>query len=238
LSILGGNILNISTKLRHILPAQPCLLCGEFTHHGSWCPACDVDLPYLTHSCCPICALPTPDGSVCGRCLKRAPHFDRSVALFAYAFPLDKLVHALKYGEQLALAKALAERLFQCIEYCPDLILPMPLHPARLRERGFNQSLELARSIARRLEVPLLVDGTWRIRDTTPQSALPWKKRKHNMRNAFACDEDLSGLHIAIVDDVMTSGATLDELARTLRHAGAREISVWVVARTLPHTVR
>ena len=192
-------------------------------------------MPYLLHASCPICALPTPNGSICGHCLKRTPHFDRTVAVFAYAFPVDKLVQALKYGEQLALANTLAKRLTQRIVQRPDRIMAMPLHPARLRERGFNQSLELARGIARSLDIPLLTNSVRRIRNTQPQSTLPWKERKRNMRNAFACDDNLAGQHIGIVDDVMTSGTTLDELARILRLAGAREISAWVVARTLPH---
>lgn len=234
MSIFGRKIMDSSAKLRQLLPAQPCLLCGAPSRHGIWCPACDAALPALDAApSCPRCALPTPDGSLCGRCLKRPPAFDRTVAAFAYAFPLDKLVQALKYGEQLALAKALAERLAARIAHRPDLVLPMPLHPARLRARGYNQSLELARHLAGRLELPLLADGAQRIRDTTPQSSLPWKARKRNVRNAFACGASLHGLHVAIVDDVMTSGATLDELARTLRRAGAQEISVWVVARTV-----
>lgn len=238
MSIFSRKILNSGAKLHHLLPAQPCLLCGAYSRHGNWCPACDAALPYLGSAVCPSCALPTPDGSSCGRCLQRPPDFNRTVAAFAYAFPLDKLVQALKYGEQLALAEALAERLAQRVERRPDRILPMPLHPARLRERGFNQSLELARGIARKLDIPLLADGAQRVRDTTPQSGLPWKERKRNMRNAFACDLDLHGLHVAVVDDVMTSGATLNELARTLRRAGAREVSAWVVARTPRHQAR
>lgn len=233
MSIFNRHLLNVSTKLEQLLPPQPCLLCGASASQ-CWCPACNDSLPYLNGPHCPICALPTPDSSTCGRCLKRAPRFDRTVAVYAYTFPIDQLVHALKFGEQLALAAALAERLAPRIELRPDLILPMPLHPARLRERGFNQSLELARGIAHRLEVPLLFDGSQRIRDTTPQSSLPWKERKRNVRNAFACNTDLSGLHVGLVDDVMTSGATLDELAGTLRRAGAREVSAYVVARTLP----
>ena len=225
--------MNISTKLRHLLPAQPCLLCGAPTRRDGWCRQCDNDLPYLTSASCPVCGLPTPGGNVCGRCLQQHPHFDRSVAVFAYAFPVDKLVQALKYGERLTLASILAQRLAQRIKHRPDLVLPMPLHPARLRQRGFNQSHELARGVARKLGIALLDNGVQRIRDTTPQSTLPWKDRRRNMRNAFTCGEDLSGQHIAIVDDVMTSGATLNELGRILHRAGAREVSVWVVARTL-----
>ena len=111
----------------------------------------------------------------------------------------------------------------------------MPLHPLRLRERGFNQSVLLAQRIAGRLNIPLLLNACERTRNTSPQSTLPWQKRGKNMRGAFACNTDLSGRNIAIVDDVMTTGASIEELARTLRLAGAGEVSAWVVARTLPH---
>ena len=168
--------------------------------------------------------------------MKRMPHFGRTVAAFAYAFPLDKLVQALKFGEQLMLTNSLADKLVQRVEARPDCIVAMPLHPARLRERGFNQSLELARRIAAKLDVPLLSHACQRVRDTPPQSALKWKERGKNMRRAFRCTEDLSGKHVAVVDDVMTSGASLNELALALRRAGAREVSAWVIARTLPHT--
>lgn len=234
MSILARHSLNICSQFAHLLPAQPCLLCGAASRNGAWCAACDAALPYLTAPRCPQCALPTLNGATCGRCLKRAPLFNHTVAAFAYEFPLDKLVQALKFGEQLMLANSLADRLAQCVEMRPDCIVPMPLHPARLRERGFNQSLELARRVASRLDVPLLKNACQRVRDTPPQAALNWKERGKNMRRAFACAEDFSGKHVAVVDDVMTSGASLNELALALRRAGAREVSAWVVARTLP----
>jgi len=236
LSILIGDFLNIRTKLWRMLPAQPCLLCGAFSHHGAWCEACDSSLPYLTTPHCPLCALPTLNGDICGRCLRRKPQFDRTLAVFAYAFPLDKLVQALKFGERLMLVNGLADSLAQRVEIRPDCIIAMPLHPSRLRERGFNQSVELARCVANRLDIPLLPHACQRMRDTPPQSALKWKERSKNMRNAFACTQDLSGKHIAVVDDVMTSGASLNEVALALRSAGVREVSAWVIARTLPHT--
>jgi ComF family protein len=233
MSILPRQILNISTKLEQALPAQPCLLCGSLTRHGAWCEACDDALPYLKESRCPICALPTPNGSPCGRCLKHKPEFDRTAAVFAYAYPLDKLVQALKYGERLSLANSLANSLARHIDLSPDCVIPMPLHPFRLRQRGFNQSVELARRIASKLSVPILYDACRRVRDTPPQSALAWKERGRNVRRAFDCAVDMSGKHVAVVDDVMTSGATLNELAIVLRKAGAVEVSAWVVARTV-----
>jgi len=193
-------------------------------------------MPYLPTPHCPVCALPTLNGATCGRCLKQAPQFDRTLAVFAYAFPLDKMVQALKFNGQLMLVRLLANKLAQHVVIRPDCIVAMPLHPARLRERGFNQSLELARQIARNLNIPLLNHACQRVRDTSPQSALPWKERGKNMRKAFTCTEDLSGKHVAVVDDVMTSGASVNELARALRQANAREVSAWVIARTLPHS--
>jgi ComF family protein len=235
-SILSRGYLNISAKLERMLPPQPCLLCGAMSRQGAWCAACDAALPYLPETHCPVCALPTPDGAPCGRCLKKQPLFDRTVAVFAYTFPVDKLVQALKFSEHLHLAPALAGKLAERVAVLPDCIVPMPLHPARLAQRGHNQSLEIARYVASGLGVPLLPHACQRVRDTPPQSSLKWKERGKNMRKAFRCAGDFSGKHVALVDDVMTSGASLNELALALRRAGAREVSAWTAARTLPQT--
>jgi ComF family protein len=219
------------------LPAQPCLLCGANSHDGICCSACNADLPRLPAERCPVCALPTPAGEVCGACLKRRPPFDHTVAAFSYDFPLDKLVQALKFNENLILVNLLADALIKQVGSRPDRLIALPLHPARLRERGFNQSLLLARRISARLNIPLLPDACDRVRDTPPQSSLPWKERDKNMRQAFTCqpEANIQGKHIAIVDDVMTTGASIGELARVLKQAGAREVSAWVITRTLPH---
>ncbi len=236
MSILSHHLFDIGAKFAHILPAQPCLLCGAPSHNGLCCTACDADLPRLKGGRCPICALPSPAGEVCGECLKRPPPFDHTVAAFSYNFPMDKLIRALKFRERLILVNYLGDALARCISTHPDYIVALPLHPARLRERGFNQSLLLARRISRQLQTPLL-DACERVRNTPPQSGLPWKERGKNMRQAFACkhNADVSGKHVAIVDDVMTTGASIGELAHILKQAGASEVSAWVVARTLPH---
>jgi ComF family protein len=127
------------------------------------------------------------------------------------------------------LAQALAQRL----TLLPDLVVAMPLTPQRLRSRGFNQALELARAVSRRTGVLLAAHACRRVRDSTPQAALPWKERAKNIRGAFVCDLDLSGKRVAVVDDVMTTGATLNEIARNLRRAGASEVEGWIVARTI-----
>jgi ComF family protein len=236
LSILTRLFFNICSNIAQLLPAQSCLLCGAYSQSGAWCAACDAALPYLNAPHCPVCALPTWDGATCGQCLQHPPHFRHTVAVYSYAFPLDKLVLAFKYGEKFYLANSLGDRLAQRVTVRPDCLVAMPLHPARLRERGFNQSLQLARRIGQQLDLPVLPYACQRVRNTPSQSTLPWKERNKNMRKAFSCTAEVAGKHIAVVDDVMTTGATLNELALTLLNAGASQVSAWVVARTLPHT--
>jgi ComF family protein len=237
LSILSHHLLNIGAKFTRLLPGQPCLLCGANSLVGLCCTACDAELPRLSKAHCPVCALPTPGGSVCGKCLMQPPQFDHTVAAFSYNFPLDKLVQALKFRDHLILVNYLADALTQCITARPDCIVALPLHPVRLRERGFNQSQLLASRVSHQTGIPLLPDICERVRNTPPQSSLPWKERDKNMRQAFTCkpDADVKGKHVAIVDDVLTTGASIGELARALKKVGAKEVSAWVVARTLPH---
>ncbi len=176
------------------------------------------------------------DGLTCGHCLHAPSAFDRTIAALRYEFPLDVLIQELKYRHQFALVPllgaALAERARQSASR-PDVLIPMPVHPARLRERGFNQALELAKAVAGRLDLPILAQGAERIRATPPQVGLPWKERAKSVRGAFSCSADLGGKHVAVVDDVMTTGTSLHELSIALRKQGATEISAWVVARTV-----
>lgn len=163
------------------------------------------------------------------------------MAAFAYAFPVDRLLHAFKYHGRLALAEwgasaILAERERHRGARRPDRLVALPLSRERQRERGYNQAFEIARVIAHRLAVPLLRDGARRVRAAPPQTALPWSERAKNVHGAFACELDLADLDIAVIDDVMTTGASLAEFAKTLRKAGAARVENWVVARTLPPT--
>ena len=201
------------------------------------CSDCRTGLPWLDCARCPQCALPTPGGQRCGQCLRKPPALDRSHCRLAYAFPLDRLILQYKYGHQLALAGPLAELLRDTAAGSAgvELILPVPLHPNRLRERGFNQTLELLRPWANRQA--LQADAIQRTQHGAHQAALPWQQRERNIKGAFACaSADLRGRTVAIVDDVMTTGATLNELARTLKRAGAAEVECWVLARALPHS--
>jgi len=178
--------------------------------------------------------VPTHDARICGACLAQPPRFDKVTAAFAYAWPLAPLIHQFKYAGRLALAPLLAQALVSRLTDSVELIIPTPLDPARLRNRGFNQALELARVVSRLTGVPLAAHACRRVREGTPQAALPWRERTKNIRGAFVCDLDLRGKRVAVIDDVLTTGATLNELARNLRQAGAVEIHGWVVARTLP----
>ena len=171
---------------------------------------------------------------VCGACLRKPPGFDATRALFRYEFPVDRLVQSLKYAHRLAAAAFLGGMLARHRPAgAPDMVLPVPLAPGRLAERGFNQALELARPLARSCGAPLDIRHVRRHRDTTPQASLPWKERAKNIRHAFECDIDLAGMNVLIVDDVMTTGATLDELARTLKAHGANRVENRVLARAL-----
>ena len=218
---------------------QRCELCAGVSGTALVCGACIRDLPWLPRAC-PVCALPS-GGSVCGHCLSDPPPFDATIAAFSYAFPIDRLIHSLKYQGRLALAEwcadailARRERANVAISARPHRLIALPLAVERQRERGYNQALEIARVIGARTGVPLLSRGLSRVRATPPQAALPWTERAKNVRGAFACDIDLSGLAIALVDDVMTTGASLAEAAKVLKASGAVSVENWVVARTLP----
>ncbi len=217
------------------LLAQDCLLCGADSRSGLLCPACESDLPQLPRACCPRCALPTPVGEVCGRCLSHPPQYDAGLAAFRYAFPVDRLIQTFKYERRLALADYLGRRLAALAAGCAaDLIIPVPLHPLRLRERGFNQALELARPVSRGCALAIDAHSCRRIRHTPAQVTLPWRKRAANVRGAFHCAADFSGKRLLVIDDVMTTGASLNELARTLKLHGALHVTLLVVARALP----
>jgi ComF family protein len=216
-----------------------CYLCRGAAP-GLLCRACDADLPRLGGGRCPRCALDSPHGEVCGRCLSETPHYDATVAALAYEFPADALVHSLKFRGELALARLLGNLLLERIDAQEnttedsseaDVVIPVPLPDSRLRSRGYNQALEIARHLRpAKLDPALCV----RSRDTPAQVDLPYAERRRNVRGAFRCTRALAGESVAVVDDVMTTGATLDEIASVLKAAGAARVVNWVVARTFP----
>ncbi|WP_303785659.1 ComF family protein [Azovibrio restrictus] len=228
----------LSERLLTALLPSSCLLCGAASGPLPLCQGCAADLPALPDPHCPLCLDRTTHGERCGACQMRPPHFDRVIALHAYAFPVDQLVHQLKYAARLSLARywgaALGEKLAG--ETNPaSHVMALPLHPGRLAERGYNQSLEIARQLARRLDIRLDGHSLVKTQATRPQAELPLKERQHNLRGVFACVTDLQGAQVLLVDDVLTTGATLDEAARVLKLHGAAQVSACVVARTLRH---
>lgn len=220
--------------LRRFAPPA-CLLCADAAGDSGLCHGCREQLPALAAQRCPVCAAPTPESRTCGRCLRRPPRFDRVVAPLEYAHPVDALVQSLKYRAGLASARPLACALADALERepYPDLVLPMPLAAERLAQRGFNQAAEIARLVCREFGLSPTVGLLRRVRSGPAQASLPWKERVRNVRGVFRCETDLSGRHVAVVDDVLTTGATLDAAAAELKRAGAREVSGWITARAV-----
>lgn len=217
-----------------LLPAR-CLVCGEAGAAGrDLCAACTNALPW-NRIACPRCALPLPAlAPACGRCLKKPPPFDAARAAFVYGFPLDRLLPRFKFHGDLAAGRLLAGLMRETLDDVarPEALVPVPLSSARLRERGYDQALELAKPLARALGLPLRGDPLRRLRNTAAQSELGAPARRRNVRGAFAVREGAPlPRHVALIDDVMTTGATLAECAKALRRAGVARVDAWVVAR-------
>jgi ComF family protein len=216
-----------------------CLVCAETSGMGDipghdLCLPCRVRLPW-NHSTCLKCALPLPvTVAACGHCLRQRPPLTVAHAAFRYEAPLDRLLPRLKFHNDLAAARLLGGLMAEALSSAerPDALIALPLHRKRLRSRGFDQTLELARPLAQRLQLPLLDGVLVRIRETAPQSRLDAPARRRNLRGAFAVQSNASlPAHVALVDDVMTTGATLHAAATALLRAGATRVDAWVCAR-------
>ena len=222
-----------AAPLRWLFPLR-CLACGEAgVHRRDLCAACHAALPWQGPAC-PRCALPVPGGGPCASCLAAPPPLDRVHAVFDYAFPADRLLPRLKFHGDFAAGRVLAQAM---AVHCsglprPGAIVPIPLHRARLRERGYDQALELATPLARALRLPLLANALLRRKTTTAQSRLDAAARQRNLRDAFVvADRTDVPAHVVLVDDVMTTGATLHAAARALHAAGVSRVDAWVCAR-------
>ena len=216
-----------------------CLVCNrKAAGERDLCNRCSAQLP-RNHNPCRCCALPLPEksepGSLCGKCQNHQPAFDRVIAPYLYEGEIRRLHRAFKFHRKLAAGRLLAELLCDVIlasgTVRPELMIPVPLHPSRLRQRGFNQATELARIASQRLDIPVDQFCIRRVKATAPQSGLSRRERIGNIRNAFAMKQRLDAEHVAIIDDVMTTGMTLEQVARVLRLHGAMRIDAWVVAR-------
>lgn len=211
-----------------------CMVCGEPGTDGrDLCTACHAALPWQGPACV-RCALPIPQPGQCGQCLQTPPPLGEVHAVFDYAFPLDRLLPRLKFHRDFAagrvLTQCMADRLASLPR--PDALIPIPLHRGRLRSRGYDQALELARPLARALQVPLLGNALQRTKTTTAQSRLDADARQRNLRGAFVATSGASlPAHVVLLDDVMTTGATLHAAARVLHQAGVGRVDAWVCAR-------
>lgn len=220
---------------RSIAPSR-CLLCNRaFQHSSVLCQDCYGDLPTIQDPC-PRCAMPAPF-DLCGNCIWRPPRFDRATAPFAYHYPIADLIREMKYQRRLPitqlLARALAQAVVESGASLPECIVPVPLHRTRLHRRGFNQSLEIARGVAQALNIPLNYRLIKKVRATQPQSELTTAERQTNIKGAFTLTQPLHYRTIAIVDDVITTGATLNELTGLLKKEGVVAVQAWAAARTV-----
>jgi len=229
-------------KLNFLLPTSDCLLChGAVRAHSERaiiiCEHCHDKLPLLDQ-CCPVCALPVPShqGLACGECLKNTPVFSQTLAAFHYEPPISDFITRLKFNNQRQLIPLLCESLIARIERHyqnsarPQQLIPVPLHPKKLRQRGFNQAQLLANRLAKKLTIPLLPNAVSRCRETSAQINLDAIERQRNLKDAFQINQPVKA-HVAIIDDVMTTGTTVSELSKALLNAGTTRVDVWCIAR-------
>lgn len=217
-----------------------CTLCKQASKRElELCFACEKNLPFMTFNCT-RCAEPLPPTSVnnltCGSCLKNPPPFDQIKSLFLYQEPIDQWIMQLKFHENLTYAHTfgtLMSNYFGNGNYDFNCIIPVPLHRSRLKQRGFNQALEIARPISKALHIPLEFKSCIRIKNTDAQSQLSFDARTSNIKKAFAVNKKFKAKSVLVIDDVMTTGNTLQEFCKTLKQNGVEWITVWVCARTV-----
>jgi ComF family protein len=238
--------------LEHLLPAC-CLLCGQRSPNSRLCTGCENDLPRID-ACCKQCGLPGQLGAaaLCAACLRHQPSWSDAIAALVYEYPVDHLVWQFKFHKNLACGQLLAEELVRAVKQrlgqntdddhtlgvatmgpgCekPDLLIPVPLHFFRRCKRGFNQAELIAAELQQQCGIPVQRHLLSRVSHTSAQSGLDRKTRQKNLQGAFRCSP-LHGAHVALIDDVLTTGATLQECSRMIKKAGASRVSVWVAAR-------
>lgn len=223
--------------LLFLLPTS-CLLCNAPTQDKlSLCADCIDDLPRPGISCS-VCNIPLGQHGICGQCLTRKPAYDSVKAALIYAPPASQLVQRLKYGHRIDVALLFASLMLPIIDaqdHPPDILIPVPLHRARMRRRGYNQAWEITRRLARLSGIPADNALLQRVRATPAQTGLSARQRKRNLRDAFWVSGNTRNLHIAIVDDVMTTGSTLQAIAGVLKKSGAKKVTGLVVARANKH---
>lgn len=209
-----------------------CFFCLSETHM-TWCKTCEQDIIHNVIRC-QICARSSLTNKPCGNCIKCPPYFSQSLILFDYQYPANELIKAFKFGKRAELAFRFAEKFVERLinaDKLPDSLIPVPLHKTRQRARGYNQSLELAKHISRMLNISLDTTSCKRIKNTETQSTLSTKARERNVKDAFILTNHVLPKHVAIIDDVITTGSTVNEIARLLKRSGCEQVDVWAIAR-------
>jgi ComF family protein len=229
-------------SISHWFLPPTCVLCGALAHRPrDLCAGCEADLPLAVLGCYQ-CGQPAGSPQArCGDCLQNPPSYDRLFALCYYQSPIIRLITGLKFHKQLGYAQLFGELLAERLKNTytslssgmPEVLIPVPLHPERLRERGYNQALELARPIAKQFKIPLDIYSCKRIRPTAHQMHVPAAERDKNVRQAFTVNSAFRAKHVALIDDVVTTGHTIAELSRVLRQQGVQQIDVICCARTI-----
>ena len=212
-----------------------CTLCQHHHRdHDAICKSCAQYLKPITHPCQICCRpLPSQDFLLCGLCLKKKPHFDRAIIHYLFEEPLRSLLHALKYENALYLRRFLAQLMLDAYDTRisqADCLIPIPLHPARMRQRGFNQAAELTKIIARKINLPYNNKLCHKVTNTLPQVGLNGKARQTNLRHSFEVKKS-TYQHVILIDDLMTTGSTANELAWSLKQQGVKRVDVWCCAR-------
>lgn len=238
--MITSTVFDSVIKFKHWLLPTRCLWCGLNSDNTlALCKECQHHLAQPSFSC-PYCALTInrPINTTCGSCVTSPNDFYKIIAPFTYANPISHFITRLKFHGHLALAELLGQLLAQAIEKqgikeqaMPDMIVPIPLHKTRYRERGYNQALEIAKPIARHFDLPLVTNLIRRVRLTSPQSELDAKTRQINIKNAFKVEKKLQSRYVVLVDDVVTTGNTVNEVSRCLLESGVERIDVWAMAR-------
>lgn len=231
---------NLVTKIQQwVFPPMCCLCQGTSETSRDLCQYCEITLPWISDRCF-RCAglLKETDHFNCEACQTNPPSFDRLCSVFSYDPPVIQLIRGLKFGNRLVYGRVLGEMLADAVCHqwyqaspLPEVIIPVPLHDKRLRSRGFNQAVELLWPLKKRCAVPIVLDHCQRVRKTTAQSGLNKESRQRNIKNAFEVMKPIPYEHVAIVDDVVTTGSTVAALSRALKAAGVEQVDVWCLCR-------
>lgn len=218
----------------HLLAPPACAFCGEVGTDEVACEGCCADLPWNA-ICCPGCAQPSAAPVLCAACIKRPRAFDSAWTAFVHVDPVRRSIHRVKYSARFDEARMLGRLMARGLALrnapLPDLVIPVPLKRSRLLLRGYNQTVELARTLRSVLPLKVAPDAARLVRTPQEQIGQTAAQRRRNLRGAFVIDRDLTGERVALLDDVMTTGATLDALAHAARKSGAIHIEAWALAR-------